>query len=71
VIHENRGSVHVLNLVEGKAALIDSPDHLFDEFVVHYAETFIVPAAAEKYRVRPLNSGTKCATIRASVRISL
>ena len=69
VIHENRGSVHVLNLVEGKAALIDSPDHSFNEFVVHYAETFIVPAAVEKYRVRPLNSATKCATIRASVRI--
>jgi mannose-6-phosphate isomerase class I len=69
VIHENRGSVHVLNLVEGKAALIDSPDHSFDEFVVHYAETFIVPAAVGKYRVRPLKSGTKCATIRASVRI--
>ncbi|HTE91290.1 MAG TPA: class I mannose-6-phosphate isomerase, partial [Terriglobales bacterium] len=71
VIHENRGSVHVLNLVEGKAALIDSPDHSFDEFVVHYAETFIVPAAVDKYRVRPLNSDTKCATIRASVRIGL
>src|SRR5437660_801855 len=71
VIHENRGSVHVLNLVEGKAAVIDSPDHSFDEFVVHYAETFIVPAAVGKYRVRPLNSDTKCATIRASVRIGL
>jgi len=71
VTHENPGSVHVLNLVEGKAALIDSPDHSFDEFVVHYAETFIVPAAVERYRVRPLNSDTKCATIRASVRIGL
>jgi hypothetical protein len=61
----------VLNLVEGKAAVIDSPDHSFDEFVVHYAETFIVPAAVEKYKVRPLISGTKCATIRASVRTGL
>ena len=68
VIHENRGSVHVLNLVEGKAAVVESLNHSFDEFVVHYAETFIVPAAVEKYRVRPLNSDTKCATIRASVR---
>jgi mannose-6-phosphate isomerase class I len=71
VTHENRGSVHVVNLVEGKAAVIDSPDHSFDEFVVHYAETFIVPAAVERYRVRPLNSDTMCATIRASVRIGL
>jgi mannose-6-phosphate isomerase class I len=69
VIHENRGSVHVLNLVEGDAAVVESPDHWFEPFVVHYAETFIVPAAVEKYSVRPLLPNTKCATIRASVRI--
>jgi len=69
VIHENRGSVHVLNLVEGEAAVVESPDHSFEPFVVHYAETFIVPAAVEKYSVRPLLPNTKCATIRASVRI--
>ncbi len=69
VLHENRGSVHVLNLVGGQAAVVESPDHSFDDFVVHYAETFIVPAAVQKYRVRPLKSGTKSATIRASVRV--
>jgi mannose-6-phosphate isomerase class I len=69
VIHENRGSVNVLNLVEGKAAVVESPDRSFEPFVVHYAETFIVPAAVEKYSVRPLLPNTKCATIRASVRI--
>lgn len=68
VIHDNQGSVHVLNLVEGDAGVIDSPDDLFEPFTVHYAETFIVPAAVEKYRVRPLQSKKKCATIRASVR---
>lgn len=69
VIHENRGSVHVLNLVEGQAAVVESLDHSFDPFVVHYAETFIVPAAVEKYSVRPLLPNAKCATVRASVRI--
>jgi mannose-6-phosphate isomerase class I len=69
VVHENRGSVHVLNLVEGTAAVVESPDHAFEDFVVHYAETFIVPAAVEKYGVRPIGSGAKCATIRASVRV--
>jgi mannose-6-phosphate isomerase class I len=68
VIHDNQGSVHVLNLVEGDAAVIDSPYDLFEPFTVHYAETFIVPAAVGKYRVRPLQSDRKCATIRASVR---
>jgi hypothetical protein len=69
VIHENQASVHVLNLVEGKTAVVESPDLSFEPFVVHYAETFIVPAAVEKYSVRPLLPNTKCATIRASVRI--
>jgi len=68
VIHDNQGSVHVLNLVEGDAAVIDSPYDLFEPFTVHYAETFIVPAAVGKYRVRPVQSDRKCATIRASVR---
>jgi mannose-6-phosphate isomerase class I len=69
VIHENRGSVHVLNLVDGQGAVVESPDHSFEPFVVHYAETFIVPAAVERYSVRPLPGGTECGTIRASVRI--
>lgn len=69
VLHENRGSVHVLNLVDGQVAVVESPDQSFESFVVHYAETFIVPAAVEKYSVRPLLPNTKCATIRASVRI--
>jgi mannose-6-phosphate isomerase class I len=70
VPHETRGSVHVLNLVEGASAVVESPDGAFDDFVVHYAETFIVPAAVGKYTVRPLpNGASKCATIRASVRV--
>ena len=68
MLHENRGSVHVLNLVEGQAAVVESPDDAFDDFVIHYAESFIVPAAVEKYRVRPLRPGARCVTIRASVR---
>ena len=70
VRHDTRGGVHVLNLVEGAAAIVESPDGAFDDFVVHYAETFIVPAAVGKYTVRPLPGGaSKCATIRASVRV--
>jgi mannose-6-phosphate isomerase class I len=70
VTHETQDGVHVLNLVEGDAVVVDSPSNSFEEFVVHYAETFIVPAAVGTYRVRPLvrESGKRCATIRASVR---
>jgi hypothetical protein len=64
------GSVNVLNLVEGEEAIVESPDHAFDPFVVHYAETFIVPAAVGAYRIRPARGApaTECATIKAFIR---
>jgi mannose-6-phosphate isomerase class I len=68
VSHDTEGGVHVLNLVEGKAALIESPENRFAPFEVHYAETFIVPAGVGRYTVRPISQGARCATIRASVR---
>jgi hypothetical protein len=63
------GSVHVLNLVEGEEAVVESPDNAFKPFV-DYAETFIVPAAVGRYRIRPIGraAGTECATIKAYVR---
>lgn len=68
-----RGSVHVLNLVEGEEALVESPDGAFAPFVVHYAETFIVPAAAGPYTIRPAGeaNGGEMATVKALVRTGL
>ncbi len=68
--HDTHGTVHVLNLVQGDEAVVESPDRVFDPFVVHYAETFVVPAAIGRYTVRPLGAaeGTECATLQASVR---
>ena len=66
--HDTEDGVHVLNLVEGDRAIIESPDNRFSPFEVHYAETFIVPAGVGRYSVRPTFQGTRCATIRASVR---
>ncbi len=65
-----RGRVNVLNLVQGGEAVVESPSNDFEPFVVHYAETFIVPAAVEQYTIRPHGpaEGTECATIKASVR---
>jgi len=68
VSHHTEGGVHVLNLVEGDAAVIESPENHFSPFEVHYAETFIVPAAVGSYTLRPASEGARCATIRASVR---
>jgi hypothetical protein len=67
---ERGGSVNVINLVSGEEAVVESPDDAFEPFVVHYAETFIVPAAVGRYNIRPIGRsvGTECATIKASVR---
>jgi mannose-6-phosphate isomerase class I len=64
----DRGGVNILNLVEGEAALVESQTGAFASFPVHYAETFIVPAAAGAYTIRPATPGARCATIKAFVR---
>lgn len=70
VPHRGHGGVSVLNLVEGEEAIVESPDGSFEPFPVHYAETFVVPAAAGPFTVRPFGrgEGTRCATIEAFVR---
>lgn len=70
VPHNTRGTVHVLNLVEGQEAIVESPAEAFEPFVVHYAETFIVPAAVGAYTIRPHGPsvGKECGTMLAYVR---
>lgn len=70
VDHDTLGGVHVLNLVEGVEATVESPDGMFEPYRVHYAETFIVPASVGRYRIRPSGESTgRCiATIQAFVR---
>jgi predicted NBD/HSP70 family sugar kinase len=68
VPHHTNGGVNVLNLVEGREAVVESPTGAFEPFVVHYAETFIVPAAVGAYTIRPFSEGEACATVKAYVR---
>lgn len=70
VTHHTHGVVNVLNLVEGAEAVVDSPSGAFAPFTVHYAETFIIPAAVGEYRISPAgqDSGQQLATIKAWVR---
>jgi len=63
---DTMGSVNMANLVSGQKALIESIDHSFDPFEIHYAETFIIPATISKYRVRCLDD--QCIVIKAHVR---
>lgn len=69
VRHDTRGTLNVLNLVEGDEAIVESPSGEFEPFPVHYAETFIVPAAVGAYSVRPARiAAAPLATIKAFVR---
>ncbi len=60
----------MLNLIEGDEALIISPNDAFEPFVLHYAETVILPALVGPYVIQPAgpSRGQGCATIKASVR---
>jgi mannose-6-phosphate isomerase class I len=70
VEHDTRGALNVLNLVEGNLVIVESPDESFEPLTVHYAETFVVPAAVGRYRIRPLDGvmNAPLATIKALVR---
>lgn len=66
---ETKGSVNVLNLVEGKKVTVEAVDGSFKPFVVHYAETFIVPEAVKEYYLVPdpdrtEKTGVICARVR-------
>lgn len=62
------GSVHVGNLVHGKAAVIESTDGGFEPFDVHYAETFILPARLKGFVIRSKDLDETCMIIKAKVR---
>ena len=70
VMHDTQGGLNVLNLVEGDEAIVESPTGAFEPFVIHYAETFVVPAAVGRYTIRPHGTAARktCATIKAFVR---
>ena len=71
--HDTEGTVNVLNLVEGDEVEIVSPSGAFAPYRVHYAETFIVPAAVGNYLIRrtPNSRSERFATVKAYVRGTL
>lgn len=70
VNHNTGKGVNVLNVIEGDELIVESPEGLFEPFIVHYAETFIIPACIGDYTIRPygVSEGKKCGTIKAFVR---
>ena len=68
--HNTGGGVNVFNVIEGDELIVESPVNAFEPFIVHYAETFIVPAVVGDYTIRPydISEGKTCGTIKAYVR---
>lgn len=56
---EMKGSVEQLNLVEGRICLITSPDGSFEPLEIHYAESFVVPAAVGRYKIEANDGAIK------------
>ncbi len=70
VEHNTHNGVQVINVIKGDELIVESPDNHFEPFVVHYAETFIVPACVGRYTIRPYGAseGNYCGTLKAFIR---
>lgn len=68
--HKTNNSVNMLNLIDGKEAIVESVDGSFAPFIVHYAETFIIPASVSEYTIRPygMSENEEIMVIKAYVR---
>lgn len=68
--HKTYNCVNQLNLIDGKEAVIESPTGEFEPFVVHYAETFVIPASVSEYTISPYgdSEGEEIMFIKAYVR---
>lgn len=67
IIHSCDGSVNMLNVVSGKGIIVSSPVGQFEDYVVNYAETFIVPEQIKEYAIKPVD-GEEVGYIKAYVR---
>jgi mannose-6-phosphate isomerase class I len=62
---QTQGRCHILNVVEGDAVIVETANGYQAQF--YYAETFIIPAAAESYRL--IAVGTRpCKVVMAFVK---
>ena len=70
VSHNTNNTLNVLMLIDGKQAIIESPNHAFEPFIVNFAEAIIIPAFVGEYTLTPTekNKGEKIAVIRAFVK---
>ena len=67
VIIDLKQSINVGNMVEGIKAKIISVNDSFDPYEIHYAETFMLPEALKKVKVKCLDKNG-CKIVTANVR---
>ncbi len=69
-LHHTNDNVNMLNLIGGKEAIVESPTNEFEPFIVHYAETFIVPANVNEYTISPygMSENEEIKVLKAYVR---
>ena len=67
---QTNGETHALNLVEGREALIESPSGQFEPFVIHFAESVVIPALIKEYTITPYgeSQGQEIGIIKGFVR---
>ncbi|MGL5042903.1 MAG: class I mannose-6-phosphate isomerase [Culicoidibacterales bacterium] len=68
--YKTNQTVQMLNLVEGEEITIESPTNSFEPFIIHYAETFIIPANISTYTMKPtgISLGRKVIVLQAFVK---
>lgn len=65
---DTKGTVNMLNFIEGDKAVITSPAGKWAPYEIHYAETFILPADAGEYVITNKGEGQMgviCASVRS------
>lgn len=67
VTFRSDGEFCMCNLVDGQQAVLESPEGRFEPYVVHYAETFIIPADAGDVVIKTLDE-KPVKVIKANVR---
>ena len=67
VTFRSDGEFCICNLVDGQQAVLESPEGRFEPYVVHYVETFIIPADAGDVVIKPLDD-KPVKVIKANVR---
>ncbi|MEA5026650.1 MAG: class I mannose-6-phosphate isomerase [Erysipelotrichaceae bacterium] len=68
--HRTNNETQVLNLIDGREALLESPTGQFEPYIMHFAETVVIPALISEYTITPHgeSEGQEIAVMKAYIR---